>query len=76
MTFNELQVQMLSEVKARTRRQAHTQLLVQLSAPESYFTQESGTSDLTKRAKYFYPFEDKGHNRNVTSAEGEQYECQ
>ena len=46
------------------------------SAVESYFTQESGTSDLTERAKYFYLFEDEGHNRNVTGAEGEQYECQ
>ena len=31
---------------------------------------------LTETAKYFYLFEDKGHNRNVTGAEGEQYECQ
>ena len=46
------------------------------SAVESYFTQESGTSDLTERAKYYYLFEDEGHNRNVTGAEGEQYECQ
>ena len=46
------------------------------SAVESYFTQESGTSDLTERANYFYLFEDEGHNRNVTGAEGEQYECQ
>ena len=45
-------------------------------AVESYFTQESGTSDLTERAKYYYLFEDEGHNRNVTGAEGEQYECQ
>ena len=46
------------------------------SAVESYFTQESGTSDLTETAKYFYPFEDKGHNRNVTLVQREQYGCQ
>ena len=46
------------------------------SAVESYFTQESGTSDLTERAKYYYLFEDEGHNRNVAGAEGVQYECQ
>ena len=46
------------------------------SAVESYFTQESGTSDLTERANYFYLFEDEGHNRNVAGAEGVQYECQ
>ena len=46
------------------------------SAVESYFTQESGTSDLTERAKCSYLFEDKGYTRNVTGAEGERYECQ
>ena len=41
------------------------------SAVESYFTQESGTSDLTETAKNFYLFEDEGHNRNVTLVQRE-----